>query len=698
MLQRLTVDPVPQINSDSYSRTSPLVDRAVALGWAACRVMVIDDDLGKSGTSAVDRVGFQQLVAEISLGHVGLVLGIDMSRLARSGRDWYQLLELCALSGALLADTDGVYDPADYNDRLLLGLKGTMSEAELHLIKQRMQAGRVNKARRGELAIALPLGYWRRPSGEVVLDPDEQVQAVVRLIFAMFDRIGTIQGVTRYLVEHGIEIGMRARSGLDKGEVVWRRPARATLTCLLNSPIYAGIYVYGRRRVDSFRQVPGRPKSGRTVQKPDQWLAMIEGALPAYISVEHYHRNLERLAANRPQPAAPGPAREGPALLAGLVRCGRCRRRMTVAYHVNRVGGGSTPRANYDCAGARAEWGGPLCQHLRGRCLDDFVAGEVLAALAPAALQVSLRAAEQIVANRAALERIWRQRLERAEINVQRARRCYRLAEPEKRLVVRQLEKEWEQALAARQQLSEDYHRFAQSTPAVLTPAEQATITALAADLPALWRAATTTDADRKEIIRAVVEEVTVEVRGRSELVDVTLTWAGGRTTQAVIRRPIRRFDDLSYYPQLAARVRELADCGLHPATIAETLNAEGFHPAKDHGRIGHITVMEILRRSGHPIAYRREPRPVHPDDAPREYEWWLPDLAAELSMAHSTLRRWITLGHITGRQETRPPHRWIVHADPATLAQLRDRFDRACGRTTRVHPRFADNPKFHLP
>ncbi|MEV6866014.1 recombinase family protein [Streptosporangium subroseum] len=209
-----------------------LVERAVALGWPACRVMVIDDDLGKSATSAVDRAGFQRLVAEITLGHVGLVLGIDMSRLARSGRDWYQLLELCALSGALLADTDGVYDPVEYNDRLLLGLKGTMSEAELHLIKQRMQAGRVNKARRGEPAIALPLGYWRRPSGEVVLDPDEQVQAVVRLIFAKFAEIGTIQGVTRYLVEHGIEIGMRAHSGPDKGEVVWRRPARATLTCL----------------------------------------------------------------------------------------------------------------------------------------------------------------------------------------------------------------------------------------------------------------------------------------------------------------------------------------------------------------------------------------------------------------------------------------------------------------------------------
>jgi DNA invertase Pin-like site-specific DNA recombinase len=220
-----------------------LVDRAVSLGWPASRVVVIDEDLGRSGASAVARSGFQRLVTEIGLDHVGLVLGIEMSRLARSGKDWYQLVELCALSGALLADTDGVYDPAEHNDRLLLGLKGTMAGAELHLIKQRMQAGRVNKARRGELAVPLPIGYVRRPSGEAVLDPDEQAQPVVRLVFAKFAELGTLHAVLRWLVEHGIEVPVRLRRGPDKGELEWRRPNRMTLQCMLHSPVYAGIYL-----------------------------------------------------------------------------------------------------------------------------------------------------------------------------------------------------------------------------------------------------------------------------------------------------------------------------------------------------------------------------------------------------------------------------------------------------------------------
>jgi DNA invertase Pin-like site-specific DNA recombinase len=297
-------------HSESTRLQYGLVERAVALGWQTSRVLVIDEDLGKSGSSAAGRVGFGRLVTEITMGHVGLVLGIEMSRLARSGADWYQLLELCALSGALLADADGIYDPVDYNDRLLLGLKGTMSEAELHL-PEAADAGR------GELAIALPTGYVRRPSGEAALDPDEQAQAVVRLIFAKFAELGTLHAVLRWLVDHGVELGMRLRCGPDKGELVWRRPNRMTLQNILHSPVYAGIYAYGRRRVDPHRQLPGRPSTGRVVRDADQWLVAIPGALPAYVTVEAYHANLARLAANAARAETPGVVRAGSALLSG---------------------------------------------------------------------------------------------------------------------------------------------------------------------------------------------------------------------------------------------------------------------------------------------------------------------------------------------------------------------------------------------
>jgi DNA invertase Pin-like site-specific DNA recombinase len=237
--------------------------RAEALGWAPERVRVIDDDCGKSGASAVDRTGFQRLVAEVSLGHVGLILGIEMSRLARSCADWYPLLELCALFGTLIADSDGVYDPAQYNDRLLLGLKGTMSEAELHILQQRLRQGRLNKARRGALVVLLPVGYLRRPSGEVALDPDEQVQAVVRLIFRQFEELGTLNAMLRYLARHQIQFGVRLREGPNRGDLVWRRPNRQTLQNLLHNPLYAGAYAYGRRQIDPRRKQPGRRSTGR---------------------------------------------------------------------------------------------------------------------------------------------------------------------------------------------------------------------------------------------------------------------------------------------------------------------------------------------------------------------------------------------------------------------------------------------------
>ena len=413
-----------------------LADRAVALGWPASRVMVIDEDLGRSAANAAERPGFARLVAEITMGHVGLVLGLEMSRLARAGRDWHQLIELCSLAGALLADADGVYDPNWYNDRLLLGLKGTMTEVELHLIKQRMASGRLAKASRGELAVPLPAGYVRQPSGEVALDPDEQVQAVVRLVFGLFEQLGTVHAVLRFLVEHHVQIGMRERSGPGKGEVVWRAPHQQGLVNMLRNPAYAGIYAYGRSRTEPSRRLPGHEHSGRVRQlDTGQWLVRIEDALPAYISAEQYERNLARMAANRARAESLGAPREGPALLGGLVICGICGQRMQVSYETSRQG----LTGRYSCQRRHHTYGEPRCQQMAAQFLDDHVVAQLLSALAPAALELSVTAARQVEARRAEVDRIWRQRLERAEYLCDRARRQYQLAEPENRLVARQL-------------------------------------------------------------------------------------------------------------------------------------------------------------------------------------------------------------------------------------------------------------------
>ena len=464
-----------------------LADRAAQYGWLREQIVVIDDDLGRSGASVEGRLGFQRLVAEVGLGKVGLVLGVEMSRLARSCRDWHQLLEICALFDTLIADADGVYDPANYNDRLLLGLKGTMSEAELHILKARMLAGRKAKARRGELGKPVPIGYMRRPSGEIVFDPDEQAQATVRLVFDLFDRFKTVGKVMTYLIEHDIRMPVRLRGGAGKGELEWRRVSRPTLLNLFANPIYAGVYAYGVRAVERRRQKPGRPGTGRRPPRAEEAEVFLRDLLPGYISFERYERNQAQLKANKA--ACGGTVRAGSALLSGVLICGRCGLRMLAHYNNN------GHAARYVCSQMQSCYGEAFCQSLKAAPLDALVSGLVLQALEPAAIEASLALADNLEAERAALDRHWRQRLERAGYEVERARRQYAAVEPENRLVARTLERDWEKALTEQARLEAEHERVKRARKEAPSAAELAAIRDLSQGLPALWRAETTTQA-----------------------------------------------------------------------------------------------------------------------------------------------------------------------------------------------------------
>ena len=407
-------------HQESTARQYALADRAISLGWPHPQVQVIDDDLGKSGQSIEGRPGFQRLLAEVALDRVGLILGLEMSRLARSCKDWHQLLELCARYRVLLADADTIYDPTEYSDRLLLGLTGMMNEAELHILKQRMYQGKLNKARRGELVVNAPAGYVKSPDGQVTFDPDEQAQGVIRLIFDQFDRQGTVHGVLRYLIAAGVRLPVRRQSGADRGRLDWRPPCRETVRHILRHPMYAGAYRYGFRPTDSRRQTPGHPRSGRgSGLAAEDCLIFLKDRFPAYITWERFESNQARLAANRSRSESAGAVRDGAALLAGVVWCGRCGKRMYVRY------GRTGRRPSYVCSTLRSDYGLPLCQATTAAEVESWVAEQVLEALRPAVLDASLGAAAEVEEQRRQATRNWEQRIERARYEADRAARQY---------------------------------------------------------------------------------------------------------------------------------------------------------------------------------------------------------------------------------------------------------------------------------
>jgi DNA invertase Pin-like site-specific DNA recombinase len=639
-----------------------LVERAVHFGWPRERVVVIDDDLGRTGKTIEGRLGFQRLVAEVSLGNVGLVLGIEMSRLARSCRDWHQLLEICALFDTLIADPEAVYDPGGcYNDRLLLGLKATMSEAELHILEARMLEARMAKARRGELGRPVPMGYMRRPSGEIVLDPDEQAQATIRLIFDLYDRFGTIGKVLRQLADHGIRMPVRAPGGENKGELEWRRPNRPSLYGLLVNPIYAGTYVYGLRPTDRRRQKPGHPKTGRKAPNLDNAAVVLPDHLPAYISWDRYQANQARLRSNAAR--ARGPVRAGSALLSGLLICGRCGLGMTSAYNNN------GHAARYLCGTMRSVYDAPLCQSLTAAPLDAVMAELVLEAVQPAALEVSLAVAADLEAERAALERHWQQRLERARYAVDRARRQYNAVDPENRLVARTLERAWEEALAEQARLEAEHERHRRERPAVPSPGELRAIRALAQDLPALWRAETTTQEERQTIVRLLVERILVEIIDGSEQVRIECHWQGGVRTEHRVIRPVANAKALSTYDALVARASGLRRAGHDCVEIAEILNREGWRPAKRCDAFTGSMVRHLLYAAD-PEATARRLRIPKIDREPDE--WTIPELSMKLGVPEATLYGWVRKGRLRSRVVETASRPWrLVHADAATLAAL---------------------------
>jgi DNA invertase Pin-like site-specific DNA recombinase len=557
-------------NIESRKRQYALRERALALGWGPEQIVVIDSDLGQSGASAVARDGFQKLVTEVSMGRAGIVMGLEVSRLARNCADWHRLLQICAITDTLILDEDGIYNPTLFNDRLLLGLKGTMSEAELHLIRSRMQGGLLQKAKRGEFATLLPIGLVYDDEGRVVLDPDQQVQQALRLLFATFRRVGSAYAVIQAFQTQGILFPQQGYEGSRPSPLRWGALSHSQAVRILRNPRYAGAYAFGKTRFRKKVDASG----GRSQPVPrEQWHSLIRDAHPGYISWEEYEENLRCLDENIQFLGLDhrGPAREGSALLQGLAICGVCGCRMQTIYHQRK--NELTPC--YRCQGPneaeRSVHG--HCQYITGDKLDQAIAELLLENMTPVALEVTLAVQRELESRLEEADRLRRVRVERARYETDLARRRFMRVDPENRLVADSLEKEWNEKLRILAETQQEYERKCQSDQAKLSSQQRERVLALTADFPRLWRDPNTPDRERKRMVRLLIEDVTLH---KTDHIAVHIRFKGGATRSLTLPVSANWCVLRENSPEVVAEIDRLLDHNTY-SEIAAILNERGI-------------------------------------------------------------------------------------------------------------------------
>jgi len=645
-------------NIESTQLQYDLVQRVQCYGWQRDRIEVIDDDLGVSGSSIQGRNGFQRLLAEVSLGHVGIVMGIEMSRLARNCRDWHQLLELCAVFGVLIGDADGIYNPRDHNDRLLLGLKGTMSEAELHVLKSRLHAGKRNKAKRGEHFSEAPIGYIRTRDG-VVLDSDQQVQNVVRIVFEKFAELGSAHAVLRYMAHEKILMGRREINGLYPDAISWHTPNRSTILHILQHPIYAGAYVFGRTKCVTIGNADGQRRTVQRRLRRDDWDVLIRDKVPAYITWEQWEQNQQKLRANSTKFSFG--ASRGVTLITGRVTCSKCGAGMMVQYRDG--------LPVFSCAIAHMQFGLPRCQSFSARWLEPLIEELVLKAMEPASVELSLSAANDIEKDRTRLQGYHQQSVTRATYEADIARRRYQEVDPGNRLVAAELEKQWEAALGAKRKSEEEMNRFLLERPTELTREQQESIRDLSSDFVTLWNSASTSPKDRQDLVRILIDRIVVDVVEGSECLDVAVHWSGGYISRHETRRSVMRFDDLKDVDELLARTAELYNSGYPRSEIIRILTEERFRSARQDAftETSINSLFLTLRRRG---MIGSKPTLCGP--------WWQSGvLSRKIGIKASTLTSWRHRDWVQAKQFGT---RWIYWADATDLERLRQLATYAAG------------------
>lgn len=618
-------------NKESQEYQYRLQQRARSLGWPAERIRVIDSDLGKSGSEASGRAGFQELIAEVSFGHVGIVFGYEVSRLARNNQDWYHLLDLAAVFDTLIADNDGIYDPRNYNDRLLLGLKGTMSEAELHWLHQRLEAGRMNQVERGVYRQKLPTGLVRLPDKSVVKDPDDQIRHVIELIFSKFEELGSVNKVIRYFRHNEIQIPRCQAHGPQVGQIIWKVASESAITDMLKNPAYAGVFAYGRRQGDPKLRKPGRSSTGMRRKPMSEWIQCKQGVYPAYITWEQYLKNQERIQQNglqfeKNRQKAQGIVRNGPGLLQGLVMCGYCGHHMYIVYK-------HTPR--YTCQGMVRTTNAPSnCKSARAEVVDKVVVQAFFEAIQPAQLDALENILSKQRSERARLEVQWEEQIKRARYEMHLAQRQYDAVDPENRLVAAELERRWEAKLQLLRQIEEAHDHFQHTPlPEKIPPNLREIFKDVSNRLPELWP--DISNPQKKDLLRSLIRQVIIR-RPVQDRLEIRIVWISGYYSDHSALTPIHSEKQVTGYKQMVDRVAELCNQGYDDKQIAAQLTQEGFHSARAP-IVSPITVQKIRLKRGWKPRFEL----LRGADEWEDF-WTVNGLAKQIEVNESTIYRYI--------------------------------------------------------
>lgn len=664
-LRQSTIQQVVE-HSESTRRQYALRERAEQLGWLPGAIEAIDEDLGCSGTTTVGRSGFQRLGEEVSCGLVGAIFVLEVSRLARSSADWHRLLDLCSVADVVLVDEQTVYEPADPNDRLVLGLKGTMSEAEQNWMQLRLRGARISKARRGELYMPPPIGYlWDRATACYQMDPDQEIQAAIRMIFDRFRLQGSAWGVMRFMIEHGLRIPGREAATAD-AQVRWSEPRPSRILSILHNPTYAGAYVYGRRKRGA-EIVDGEMKQSYRRLPIDQWAILLRERHPGYISWEDYVENQRRLAQNRPhrdEPAHQGAARQGDALLQGLVICGRCGHRMYATYS------GRGRKARYICLSPSKQGrSNQSCWSVAAGGIDDEAARQFLEVVQPPEVELGMAVSQQANQQADELDQQWQLRIERAEYEARLAERRYKAVDPDNRIVARTLEEQWEDKLSCLHELNSQYQELRREKKVELGSKDRERIVELSRQLGTVWKAESTTMRDRKNLLRVLVDHVCLSPI--DEIDDGTrleILWKTGAVTQVVVQRqrPGKPND-----PQAVALMRELVSEMVPAAEIARQLNEAGFKTAREN----RWTSRAVHAYCQHHDIKWPEPMPTSLPNPDRREDglYSVRGVAKLLDVTDDTVRYWVSQGWIdTAEGGGRGRPRWF-ELDEETIEYLTD-------------------------